>query len=107
MDEQPTPEHPQRRQRRRDRKAARKAARKLAPWKRRTLIAAGSIVTVMALVAGGSFAYVEYRFHQIHKVTVRHLVPVVTTGPHANAQTILMIGSTSRCALNGKQSGSF
>jgi LCP family protein required for cell wall assembly len=103
MDEQPTRGRRQRRQRRRDRAAARTGAR----WKRRTLIAAISIVTVMALLAGGSFAYVEYRFHQIHKVTVHHLVPVTTTGPHANAQTILMIGSTSRCALNGKQAGSF
>jgi len=64
-------------------------------------------VAVLALVTGGVFAYAEYRYHQIHKVTVHHLVPVVTSGPHANAQTILMIGSTSRCALNGQQANAF
>ena len=30
-----------------------------------------------------------------------------STGPHANAETILLIGSTSRCALNGKQAVAF
>jgi LCP family protein required for cell wall assembly len=45
---------------------------------------------------------VAYRNHQVHRVAVRHLVKVVTTGPHANEQTILMIGSTSRCVLNNE-----
>lgn len=76
-------------------------------WRRRTLIGAISVVSVLVLVAGGLVAYVEYRYHQIHRVHVHNLTPVVSHGPRANAQTILMIGSTSRCVLNGKQAGAF
>jgi len=64
-------------------------------------ILAGSIVAFLGLLVGAGFAYVAYRNHQIHHVTVRNLVPVVTKQkePDVGVQTFLMIGSTSRCAL--------
>ncbi|MHB8244143.1 MAG: LCP family protein [Acidimicrobiales bacterium] len=76
-------------------------------WKRRLIIAGSSFLIVVLLLAGGLVAYVAYRNHQVHRVHVGNLAPVSTKGPHANAQTILMIGSTSRCVLNNKQAGAF
>ena len=55
----------------------------------------------------GGYAYIDHRFHEATFVKVKHLVKVKSTGPHANAQTILLIGSTSRCVLNGKQAKAF
>jgi LCP family protein required for cell wall assembly len=76
-------------------------------WLRYTTI----IVMVGALVGAtlvlSEYAYVRHEFNQHKTITVQHLVKPVTTGPHANAETILLIGSTSRCALNGKQSQAF
>jgi LCP family protein required for cell wall assembly len=53
------------------------------------------------------YSYVQHEWNKRHVVTVQHLVAPVSSGPHANAETILLIGSTSRCALNGKQSQAF
>jgi len=66
------------------------------------------LVIVIGL-AGAEIAYVAFRFHQIHRVTLHHLVKVRTSGsgPHVGEQTFLLIGSTSRCVLNGKQTNAF
>lgn len=58
--------------------------------------AAGTAALVAVLV-GGALGYVAYRNSQIHHVTVRNLVtPAAGSSPPEN---ILLIGSTSRCAL--------
>lgn len=76
-------------------------------WLRRSIIALTTIVVLLGAVAVSGYAYLVHEFNKRHVVVVHHLVPVVTTGPQANAETILLIGSTSRCALNGKQAKDF
>jgi LCP family protein required for cell wall assembly len=70
-------------------------------------VAAVAIVVLVAAAVIGSYAYIDHRFHEATFVKVKHLVKVKSSGPHANAQTILLIGSTSRCVLNGKQAVAF
>jgi LCP family protein required for cell wall assembly len=76
-------------------------------WLRRLTL--GLVVVVVAATAVGvsAFEYANYQYHQMTFIPVPHLVKVQTTGPHANAVNILLIGSTSRCVLNGKQAGAF
>jgi len=54
---------------------------------------------VIVLVVGAVAGYGWYLNHQIHRVDVKGLTPGATTGADAGTQNILMIGSTSRCAL--------
>lgn len=74
---------------------------------RRTLIGVVSLVVVIGLLTAGTFAYISFRNGQVHHETVSGLVPTATTGPHVGEQTFLLIGSTSRCVLNGKQTSAF
>jgi LCP family protein required for cell wall assembly len=94
-----------RRTRRRHRKPRRHWIKRR--WLRRSIIALTTIVVLLGAVAVSGYAYLVHEFNKRHVVVVHHLAPVVTTGPHANAQTILLIGSTSRCVLNGKQAKDF
>jgi LCP family protein required for cell wall assembly len=55
----------------------------------------------VALVGSG-IGYSVYRNDQIHHIAVAHITPA--TG---SVQNILLIGSTSRCALDSKQGGAF
>lgn len=64
---------------------------------------AGSFLGVVALVVVAVGGYFLVRFHQIHKVQVRHLVAASAGGP----VNILLIGDNSRCVLNGKQASAF
>jgi LCP family protein required for cell wall assembly len=67
-------------------------------------------VTVLALLTvgltGAAYAYVEHKWSERHAIQVNNLVPVKPTA-HGTPETILLIGSTSRCALNGKQAQAF
>jgi LCP family protein required for cell wall assembly len=54
---------------------------------------------VVLLVVGTVVGYGWYLNHQIHRVDVKGLTPGATTGADAGTENILMIGSTSRCAL--------
>ncbi len=68
----------------------------------------GIAIVLLALVVTGSVAgYLQFTNDEIHHVNVRHLTPIPTKGVDANTENILLIGSTSRCALNGKQAGAF
>ncbi len=60
------------------------------------MLAGLSIVVALCLVvAGGALAYVVYRYHQIHKVGVGHLVDPSGAG----AENILLVGDNTRCGL--------
>jgi LCP family protein required for cell wall assembly len=64
------------------------------------------LVVIVAL-AGAEIGYVAFRYHQMHRVTLHHLVAPATSGPNVGVQTFLLIGSTSRCVLNNKQTTAF
>ena len=56
------------------------------------------LAVLLALVSGGA-GYLYYLTHDLHRVTVKGLHGTLTTGAEAGAENILMVGSTSRCAL--------
>ncbi len=74
-------------------------------WARRLSLGVLVLVLFVGGLTGAAFAYVAYRNHQIHRVRVGSLQ--VSAGPNVGTQTFLMIGSTSRCVLNGKQANAF
>lgn len=78
-------------------------ARRIRRGRRRALLVVGSFLGVVALVVVAVGGYFLLRFHQIHKVRVRHLV-AASAGQPVN---ILLIGDNSRCVLNGKQASAF
>jgi LCP family protein required for cell wall assembly len=85
-----------RRERRRARRQARKHKRS---WVDRVLLA-GVILVVLALVALGSgYAYLQYRFNQVAKVTVQHL----KVAPVGQPFNVLLIGSDSRVGESSSQ----
>jgi polyisoprenyl-teichoic acid--peptidoglycan teichoic acid transferase len=73
--------------------AKRKAKRS---WLDRVLIA-GVVIVALALVAVGSgYAYLQYRFDQVAKVTVKHL----TKAPPGQPFNVLLIGSDTRADVS-------
>jgi len=56
------------------------------------------LVVVLVVVAGGA-GYTYYLTHDLHRVEVKGLNGALTTGREAGTENILMVGSTSRCAL--------
>lgn len=61
-------------------------------------------MVLLVLAAVSAFAYVHYRYGQIHKVNVDSLTALGASG---QPQTILLVGSNSRAALDGKQTRAF
>ena len=59
----------------------------------------GTLALVVILVIGAGLGYAWYLNHEIHRIDVRGLTDVPTTGAEAGNQNILMVGSTDRCAL--------
>ncbi len=57
-----------------------------------------SLVVLLVIVGGGA-GYAYYLTHDLNRVEVRGLRGALTTGMEAGTENILMIGSTSRCAL--------
>jgi len=63
---------------------------------------------LLTLVIGSSVAgYLQFTNSEIHHVNVAHLKSIPSKGIDANTENILLVGSTSRCALNNKQTGAF
>ncbi|HEY5250431.1 MAG TPA: LCP family protein [Acidimicrobiales bacterium] len=58
------------------------------------------VVAVVIVMAGAGFGYVAYRDHQIHHVVVNGLKAV----PPSGVENIVLVGSTSRCALKQQNS---
>ena len=69
--------------------------------RRRYRILRGAIIglAVLLVVALGGAGYVYYVTHDLNRVNVRGLNGALTTGQEAGTENILMVGSTSRCAL--------
>lgn len=65
--------------------------------KRNWIIAGVSVVTAIAVVLGGGYLYANWRFSQIHKITVVGEVKAVSNQPF----NILSVGSDSRVGLTG------
>ena len=76
-------------------------------WLRNLIRASVAILAIVVALAGAEVAYVAFRYNQVHRVNLHHLAKVSTSGPNVGEQTFLLIGSTSRCALNGKQATAF
>jgi LCP family protein required for cell wall assembly len=58
------------------------------------------------LLVGGGAAYTYHLTHDLNRVDVRGLNRALTTGSEAGSENILMVGSTSRCAL-ARQSAAY
>jgi len=59
----------------------------------------GSVAAVLVVLVGGTAGYAWYLNHEIHRIDVRGLIGVPTTGADAGTENILLVGSTDRCAL--------
>ena len=59
----------------------------------------GGLGTLLALVVAGTAGYAWYLNGEIHRLDVKGLVDVPTTGADAGTENILLVGSTDRCAL--------
>jgi polyisoprenyl-teichoic acid--peptidoglycan teichoic acid transferase len=69
--------------------------RRRSRWRKGLLISLA--VLVILLGAGAGYAY--YVTHDLNRVNVRGLQSAFTSGQEAGTENILMVGSTSRCAL--------
>jgi LCP family protein required for cell wall assembly len=76
--------------------------------RRRRRIRRGALIglAVLIVVFGAGAGYVYYVTHYLHRVDVRGLNGALTTGHEAGTENILMVGSTSRCAL-AKQNAAY
>ena len=60
------------------------------------LLVLGIVVVLLVGAAGG---YAWYLNHEVHRITVKGLTKAPVKGVDADTENILMVGSTSRCAL--------
>jgi len=67
-------------------------------WTVRTLIVAGVIVALAALLGGGGYFYLNYQFHRIKTVKVHNLMKVGSKP--GSPFTVLVVGSDSRAFVN-------
>ncbi len=63
---------------------------------RRALLAG---LALLLLTVGGGAGYAYYLTHNLKRVQVHGLNNAITSGKEAGTENILMVGSTSRCAL--------
>ncbi|HSY14740.1 MAG TPA: LCP family protein, partial [Jatrophihabitantaceae bacterium] len=80
-------------------------------WRRRILIGAGAVLMVVVVAGAGGYAYVQYRFHQIHREKVTGLAPITAApgqgGATQDPYNILLVGDNCRDCLDGSQSNLF
>lgn len=67
--------------------------------RRKVAYAFGSLFLVLALIAGAAAGYTWYLNNEIHRIDLHNLTSAPGKGADAGTENILMIGSTSRCAL--------
>jgi LCP family protein required for cell wall assembly len=76
-----------------DRRRRRRSRQKTATW------ALGVVGLVVAVLTGATAGYAWYLNHEIHRIDLHNLAAAPHAGADAHTENILMIGSTSRCAL--------
>lgn len=81
-------------------KKRRKAKR---TWLDRVLLTAVVIVALALVAVGSGYAYLQYRFNQVAKVTVKHL----TRAPAGQPFNVLLIGSDSRAGISSSDQSHF
>jgi LCP family protein required for cell wall assembly len=69
-------------------------------------ITLGSVLGLALLIAAAGAAFLWYENGRIHRVAVKHLSTVRTSGAQKDVENILLIGSTTRCGL-AQQSTAF
>jgi LCP family protein required for cell wall assembly len=69
-------------------------------WRKWVLVGLAAVVLLVAV--GASYLY--YLAHDLHRVTVHGLHSAFHSGKEAGTENILMVGSTSRCALSVQNS---
>ncbi len=84
----------------RTKKKGKKAKRS---WLDRALLAAVIAVALALFAVGSGYAYLQYRFDQVHKVTVKHL----TRAPVGQPFNVLVIGSDTRAFVNPSDAAHF
>jgi len=75
------------------------APKKKRSTRRKVVYVLGSIFLVLVLIAGAAAGYAWYLNDQIHRISLHNLSDSPSKGADAGTENILMIGSTSRCAL--------
>jgi LCP family protein required for cell wall assembly len=80
-------------------RGAHAAARPRRSRRRTVTYVLGSIGLVIALLVGATAGYAWYLNHEIHRIDLHNLTSAPVKGEDAGTENILMIGSTSRCAL--------
>jgi LCP family protein required for cell wall assembly len=84
-------------------KASKRKKKTKRTWLDRVLLG-GVIVVALALAAvGSSYAYLQYRFNQVTKVTVKHL----KAAPVGQPFNVLLIGSDSRSEVSASDQAHF
>jgi len=81
-----------------ERRAAERKQRSRKRWKI-VLITGSSLVGFVLLLAAAGAGYLYYENHRIHRVHIKHLAQVKTSGAQKDVENILLIGSTTRCGL--------
>lgn len=75
------------------------APKKKRSTSRKVLYVLGSLFLVLVLIAGAAAGYAWYLNDQINRINLHNLTSSPAKGADAGTENILMIGSTSRCAL--------
>ncbi len=75
------------------------APKKKRSTRRKVGYVVGSLFLVLVLIAGAAAGYGWYLNHEIHRIDLHNLTSSPGKGADAGTENILMIGSTSRCAL--------
>ena len=61
--------------------------------------APSSVMVVLLVVVAGGAGYAYYLSHGLNRINVKGLNQALNSGKEAGTENILMVGSTSRCAL--------
>ena len=85
------------------RRAQRRQHKQKRSWLDRVLLGAVVFVCLLLVLVGAGYGYVQYRFHQVSKVTVKHL----KIAPVGQPFNVLLIGSDSRVGLPASDASHF